>query len=1636
VGAGLAILKEPDAELWPQFRQLCELTSATNEGRGGIAALEGFSFQFLISLEAMVRASGGADPGSVFLETLSDVAERHGDHVVIAQVKRTLSSSTVGKALEDLWKIDRLARAHTPELQPSLHYKVLGSRRDLADVDRRVGGWRPDGPFDEDALADFRAHLSWECIPDPLTGLAARLVNLFAVADPFGLIEQWLGALLAQPTRGGLAEAAGRIAVQLKGLEAGRREIEGRFRLWSTDDRPPSHVVHEEDRTKAVLTGQLPHRTDLVAGRFAARSIYGDMARQAERWLVEHNRTDRELLAAFWISGRSGTGKSVALLHLLSSLHAEDTRRVVIWLESDSRRIGEAVRWSRPYVAEGYQVIVAADDPFTAARQADLDAALQEARAEVEAMVELHPEALRPVLIFCGPTEQAEAFTYEFGDQVRTGLFTLPLETEKDLDELRDWYRQRTGRGAPLRETAGVLLVQLFFEWATGEKMGAFARSFRRRLEDLVPDAERGPFHLVAEILALNRLYSLFPGGAIEQELERRPDLGAAFDRLEDVDSHFSYVPHLGGYRLTHPHLADAIYRTWFDGPANRRYRKSHLARGIRAAIEHSDVISQKLAPLWAISRLTGTSLPDNAGRIDLIRDELRDCLIEIYDEKFLNTPSPLAELPVWANLDSALSLQLSPSPLSTIVEAVKEAPVETPGLRLACHILMRHHEEAPQALEVVRNLLERQPAWKEWPKVASSYMRRAGLADLSPTLIRYVTERPVESRELVNAVLHRDFMDFGTKGQAVLSAWFQRHGPYLEFQAGFLTDFIDRWGVDEETLRTGMDFLRRFPTHPSWSHVWERLRLADGSSNSELADLGTEWLSDFDHEKRGWGWAWTSFWKSEPERKEELTELALRWLRWTHPADGSWSRVWEILWEADPGDADLRSMGLKWLEEVERSDRSWTFVWEKLWQHECGADDLRKTALAWLRETSRDHPSWTYVWKPLWQNSPGAEDLTETAREWLRDAPPDHSSWVVPWRLIWEREPGDPWLEQRALDWLREAPADHHSWSLPWKLLWEHRPGSEELRRLALEWLPEALGHEFWASVWTLIWSHSAEKGELHQPVPEMSELQQLALEWFDITPAEHLSWRYVWELLWQNEPTDDLRKMALEWLGKVTPDNSQWRFVWGPMWEQQVGAEDLKQAALHWLRTTPRDHPSWKFVWDALRRHEPKSEEIRQIALEWLGEAHAHLAWGSVWTSLWMESPGAPELRRLALDWLENAPPEHPSWRYIWEPLWRHEPGAADVKSAAFRWLRNVSPVNLQWPFVWEAMWELDVGADDLRQTALDWLGGTPDHPSWKYIWESLWKDKPGAEDLQTLALDWLVKSVEHGSWAFVWQVLWSHARFADPEVASLAGQWLEKVNPQHSSWGYVWVDLWRSPDLVESSSAALIQRAVDWMRKGEVSGACWPIVWNLLWRDGHESTETLTRLAGDLLAHHPPKDEGRIRAALERPRGAHRHIDWHWADGWKESWTESAHSPEARQRLFREALDRLAEVDIKLGGWTSVWRMLWDQREMEEGAVERLRACGISWLEAVDPGHPRWAGQWGLLWNDGAADEAGLATAGMKWLETTGARFAWPDVWVALWDKRHRRQALRAVVETGARRLDLLAKPSPEVLSRLQG
>lgn len=190
--------------------QLNELTIAWQEyqparAEGGLLALSGFEYQFLLTLLKIIRRWKEASETErqnlstaheVLTEALSDIAEL-SVVVTFTQVKRTLSETLVREALEELWEIFNLASERTPDLVENLRFKISGKFEGNKNPEEVIKGWGTRAKRNQEHKLDaFKARVSYEFVPNPRADITTELEHLSRDEDTETTIGRWLGYLL------------------------------------------------------------------------------------------------------------------------------------------------------------------------------------------------------------------------------------------------------------------------------------------------------------------------------------------------------------------------------------------------------------------------------------------------------------------------------------------------------------------------------------------------------------------------------------------------------------------------------------------------------------------------------------------------------------------------------------------------------------------------------------------------------------------------------------------------------------------------------------------------------------------------------------------------------------------------------------------------------------------------------------------------------------------------------------------------------------------------------------------------------------------------------------------------------------------------------------------------------------------------------------------------------------------------------------------------------------------------------------------------------------------------------------------------------------------------------------------------
>ena len=113
-----------------------------------------------------------------------------------------------------------------------------------------------------------------------------------------------------------------------------------------------------------VLTGQRPTILHLREGYFSPRTnIYNDLENKLTNWIEQRSSNLENKVQIFWIGGRSGSGKSVALLHMLSNLH-DKGYRPIIWIGQHTSLLKSAIQFSLKNCMLNNTSLIGLDDPY------------------------------------------------------------------------------------------------------------------------------------------------------------------------------------------------------------------------------------------------------------------------------------------------------------------------------------------------------------------------------------------------------------------------------------------------------------------------------------------------------------------------------------------------------------------------------------------------------------------------------------------------------------------------------------------------------------------------------------------------------------------------------------------------------------------------------------------------------------------------------------------------------------------------------------------------------------------------------------------------------------------------------------------------------------------------------------------------------------------------------------------------------------------------------------------------------------------------------------------------------------------------------------------------------------------------
>lgn len=347
------------------------------------------------------------------------------------------------------------------------------------------------------------------------------------------------------------------------------------------------------DKRRAVVGTQAAWNF-LREGRYASRpELLKDMYEAFERWWQGDAQANSDQFSVFWLEGRSGDGKSVALLQL-AELHMLLCPDAIVVRLTDPSRLPEVMRWLQP---SSTRALILIDDLHRVTNLDDLPTRLHGVLEEGCAPI--------PILA-CGPTPERQAFAH-----AHRRLFTVTPRTVRGATTLErttlcEWF----GKPPPGATDSNSLLVEFLFELRVGEPIQTFSKNFLARLEQV------GVLPAMKSVLAVNALDIAAPQSVLEEGRGRD-----FIERLADADQgHFKLDSLLpdgeAGLRFSHNRIAWRVFWEWTHDPLIGRDEKPMaqalhpVLRAVQASVPNRTAIINALFDRWRTIQENDTAAP------------------------------------------------------------------------------------------------------------------------------------------------------------------------------------------------------------------------------------------------------------------------------------------------------------------------------------------------------------------------------------------------------------------------------------------------------------------------------------------------------------------------------------------------------------------------------------------------------------------------------------------------------------------------------------------------------------------------------------------------------------------------------------------------------------------------------------------------------------------------------------------------------------------------------------------------------------------------------------------------------------------------------------------------------------------
>ncbi|MBS1695282.1 MAG: hypothetical protein JST91_24010 [Actinobacteria bacterium] len=1299
----------------------------------GRHSFAGFVFQVHSALLNYVRSLDPDDLDDaprLAYESLADFAVEDDGLFYVVESKLSLTRNTLEKALGVLRDVYVAAAALDPDLADDLTFGISCRRALISDPMAAATIWAESERSEAASVVVRR--LTIDTHGDPLGELCSTLSREFAVANPRALVDRWMRHIAD--------DAAGRTGLTTTIVESlAEAPTENLpFVVLSAGDREPDCTLSD---ATGFLVGEQPTLTHLRNGYFAPRDDIDALVGTFVAW---HEEVMSDSLAASsgsvpvcWIAGSSGSGKSILILQLLARLNAQ-AGTTVLWLGNAIERLDEATRFAKRLTVDRH-VFIGLDDPFVSGD--DGAACWKSALAELAQLRHRGDVGRLPVLVCCGTGEQLETFRRTCGSDAVLSVHVQGPPTATGLESLREWFFARTGKDANIYHGSdSVLPAQLFFEWSKREGIASFAGRFRARVTAMAPETA----NFVETVLGLNRIYVGYPREAMQA---LSPGVLDDLGRLEN-DQHFAFGDSgRQGYWLSHPHLADILYNSWFPAETYRNTRAAHLRELLVASVAADPDGRSYRRILLALSAGAGTAdeaQGSGVGRVDpgelaLVASAAARAATDVH-------PALAASaLAAWMYLEAVAPGAFDGwSPRAVAVDRLVRDDTDRTAAMSVINALVA--TGGPAELRVAHDFAARDVVWNGWADVMSSLLDRLD-AQLVDSLVLGIEKCPSDQdridllaralrrfpdadqlRALARRLLDTDpardtATSLGRIARAMLDGAPADRGAAIDWIARrvrpengqILADAHRRDGAVTALFEPTRLWLLKFPEQPAAGELFASTltwaKLADNDFRTALKrHLASRDLGD------------------ESPLVAKIIALA--------SANGGrrqWSYVYQGCLENLPSSRRLRDVGLRWLEK-NRGSEAWQGIWTSIARKTPEADP----ALAELGASELARFDGTDTWPLVMQqvlrlNGSGADgdSLTE-AMAWLRRTEDSAAGWgyLMPYVMSLAVTRGDTRLDDMADAWLRA----HHD-SRAWRFVWAAAVDrADDARRatlidLALSWLET--GHEEWPGLLRRLWPLC---GPAQRPVG-------LARGWL-LKSADNPYWSLVFGTVAAELTREQVIEVIDQWLESATTSaDSVIGYIWKVVVDDGVFPdlpldERLRPSLERWLAANGSAR-SWWHIWSWLHRVQPA--DSRSIRLAVGADVPVHRL-HAIANRLAKSARESPATAAAITEVLQSAPPK---------------------SAGAYTYLEMARTVGFGDP--------LALGRRFIDEPDADHFCAV-----WKYLWENT-TDPGDRAALHDLGTDWCATHFTDLSWGGMWIRLFESSSGTGEHLAELGEMWL---------------------------------------------------------------------------------------------------------------------------------------------------------------------------------------------------------------------------------------------------------------------